>query len=80
MRRVGRVAPEAQPLAQAMAVLGDGSRLASAAELAEIDDAEAGRISHTLRRIEILADQTRYAVLQQHSPDPPAQRNDVINL
>jgi DNA-binding CsgD family transcriptional regulator len=57
MRRVGRVAPEAQPLARAMAVLGDGSRLASAGELAEIDDAKAGLIAHTLRRIEILADE-----------------------
>lgn len=55
LRRVGRVAPAGPALARAMAVIGDGGRLALAAALAGIDFAEAGRIACGLRRIEVLS-------------------------
>jgi DNA-binding NarL/FixJ family response regulator len=55
MRRIGRVAPEAQTLARSMAVLGDGTRLALAAELARIEEKAAGAYAHRLRRIEVLS-------------------------
>jgi ATP/maltotriose-dependent transcriptional regulator MalT len=55
------VAPEALALARAMAVLGDGTRLALAAALARVDQDAAGRIAHRLRRIEVLAGEDPYA-------------------
>jgi DNA-binding CsgD family transcriptional regulator len=54
-RRIERVDPEAAGLARSMAVLGDGGRLPTAAALAGIDEERAGRLAHTLRRIEVLA-------------------------
>jgi DNA-binding CsgD family transcriptional regulator len=55
IRRVERVADDAPALARAMAVLGNGTRLAVAAELGAVPDRPAGRIAHQLRRIELLA-------------------------
>ena len=55
LRRAARVSGEAPALARAMAVLGDGVRLATAASLAGIDKAPAGNIAHELRRLEVLA-------------------------
>jgi ATP/maltotriose-dependent transcriptional regulator MalT len=55
LRRTARVAPEAPPLARAMAILGDGARLPVAAELAGIDPARAATLAHELRRIEVLS-------------------------
>ena len=55
VRRVARVAPEAPALATAMAVLGDGGRLAVAAALAGLSESEAAGLAHELRRIEVLA-------------------------
>ncbi len=54
IRRVERVAGDAPALARAMAVLGNGTRLAVAAQLAAVPEAQAGRIAHRLRRIELL--------------------------
>ena len=54
-RRISGVGPAAPGLAKAMAVLGDGSRLSSAAQLAGIDEAEAGAFAAKLRRLEVLA-------------------------
>ena len=59
-----RIAPEgerAPALAAAMAVLGDGSRLADAAELARLPLDEAGAVAHRLERIEVLAAQDPFA-------------------
>jgi len=58
--RIAQVAPEALALARAMAVLGDGTRLALAAALARVPQDEAGRIAHQLRRIEVLAQEDPY--------------------
>jgi ATP/maltotriose-dependent transcriptional regulator MalT len=55
LRRAQRVSKVAPGFAQAMAVLGSGARLASAAALAGIDETLAGQLAHGLRRIEILA-------------------------
>jgi DNA-binding CsgD family transcriptional regulator len=55
IRRAGQVAEDAPALAQSMAVLGDGARLATAASLASVPEQEAIRIAHRLRRIEVLA-------------------------
>ncbi len=55
LRRAARVADEAPRLTRAMAVLGDGARLMSAAELAALPQAQAGEIAHRLRRIDVLA-------------------------
>jgi DNA-binding CsgD family transcriptional regulator len=55
VRRIARVAPGAPALARAMAVLGDGTRLETAAGLAGLGRDEAGRIAHQLRRIEVLS-------------------------
>ncbi len=55
IRRVHRVAEDAPALARAMAVLGDGDRLATAAELANVTAEEAGEIAHRLRRLEVLS-------------------------
>jgi DNA-binding CsgD family transcriptional regulator len=52
---VARVAPDAPALASAMAVLGDGGRLAHATGIAGLDDESAARIAHQLRRIELLS-------------------------
>jgi DNA-binding CsgD family transcriptional regulator len=54
IRRVERVDADAPALARALAVLGNGSRLATAAELAAVPAGRAGQIAHQLRRIEIL--------------------------
>lgn len=54
IRRVDRVAGDAPALARAMAVLGNGTRLADAAQLAAVPEERAGRIAHRLRRIELL--------------------------
>lgn len=55
LRRAARVGPAAPALAQAMAVLGDGSSLSIAAQLAETNPGLAAKLAHRLRRIEILA-------------------------
>jgi DNA-binding CsgD family transcriptional regulator len=54
IRRVDRVADDAPALARAMAVLGDGARLTTAAALATVTEEQAGRIAHRLLRVEIL--------------------------
>jgi DNA-binding CsgD family transcriptional regulator len=54
-RRIERVDPDAADLAEAMAVLGDGGRLATAAALAGLPEERAGSLAHALRRIEVLA-------------------------
>ncbi len=55
LRRAARVAPEAPALAQAIAILGDGVRLRTAAELAGIDAGQATTLAHGLAQIEVLA-------------------------
>ena len=55
IRRAGRVSEDAPALARAMAVLGDGARLGTAAALASVPEGVAGEIAHRLRRIEVLA-------------------------
>jgi DNA-binding CsgD family transcriptional regulator len=61
VRRIAHVAPGAPALARAMAVLGDGTRLETAASLAGLDRDEAGRIAHQLRRIEVLSVEDPFA-------------------
>ncbi len=60
-RRVARVAPDATALTAAMAVLGDGGRLALAATLAGLSEDDAARIAQRLRRIEILTAEDPFA-------------------
>lgn len=60
-RRVARIGPEARTLAEAMAVLPDGSRLATAAALADLDAEAAGALAHRLRRIDVLAQEDPFA-------------------
>jgi DNA-binding CsgD family transcriptional regulator len=55
LRRAERVDERAPTLTRAMAVLGDGARLGSAAELAGLPSDAAGVIAHRLRRIDVLA-------------------------
>lgn len=55
VRRIAGVADEAPALTTAMAVLGDGNRLPTAARLAGMEPATAGEIAHQLRRIDVLA-------------------------
>ena len=54
IRRVARVGEDAPALIRAMAVLGDGARLATAAALASVPEADAVALAHQLRRIEVL--------------------------
>jgi len=54
LRRIERVDDTAPALTRAMAVLGDGARLAAAAEVAALGIDEASTIAHQLRRIEVL--------------------------
>jgi DNA-binding CsgD family transcriptional regulator len=54
-RRIARLGPDVPGLTRAMAVLGDGGRLATAARLAGQDEARAATAALGLRRIEILA-------------------------
>jgi DNA-binding CsgD family transcriptional regulator len=54
-RRIGRVAPEAVRLAKAMSVLSDGARLADAARLSDLPEAQAATIAARLQRLEVLA-------------------------
>jgi DNA-binding NarL/FixJ family response regulator len=54
-RRVARVAPGAAALTTAMAVLGDGGRLAVAARLAGLDESEAASVAARLERLEVLS-------------------------
>jgi len=61
IRRIGRVAEGASGLAAAMAVLGDGGRLTTAAALAGVTDQDAGRFAHRLHRIEVLSDEDPFA-------------------
>jgi DNA-binding CsgD family transcriptional regulator/mono/diheme cytochrome c family protein len=61
LRRAGRVAPQAPALARAMAVLGDGGRVAVAAQLAGLDPSTAGSIAHGLRRIEVLGSEEPFS-------------------
>jgi DNA-binding CsgD family transcriptional regulator len=61
VRRIASVDPDAPALATAMAVLGDGGRLATAADLAGIAEAEASRVAHRLRRIEVLSAEDPFA-------------------
>ena len=55
MRRIARVGRDASRLATAMAVLGDGGRLAMAAELAGMSEGSAAGHAQELRRFEVLA-------------------------
>ncbi|HEY1776917.1 MAG TPA: AAA family ATPase [Solirubrobacteraceae bacterium] len=55
LRRIERVDPMAPALARAMAILGDGTRLAAAAALATLSAEQASTIAHHLRRIEVLS-------------------------
>jgi DNA-binding CsgD family transcriptional regulator len=57
LRRVARVSAQAPALTRAMAVLGDGSRLATACALADIPEGPAAAIAHQLRRLEVLTDE-----------------------
>ena len=54
-RRVERVAPGALALLYAMAVLGDGARLATACALAQLDEDGGASIASRFRRIDVLA-------------------------
>jgi DNA-binding CsgD family transcriptional regulator len=54
LRRIERLGEGAPALARAMAVLGDGVRLAGAAEVAALAADQASRIAHHLKRIEVL--------------------------
>lgn len=60
-RRIARVAPDAEGLATAMAVLGDGGSLRLAAALASIDDSLAAGIAHQLTEIEVLSSDDPFA-------------------
>lgn len=60
-RRVAALAPEAPVLTAAMAVFGDGGRLADAAVLAAVAEPAAARIARELKRIEILAAEDPFA-------------------
>jgi len=61
LRRIARVAPEAEALATAMAVLGDGAPLRVAASLAGIDEEPAARVAHRLTLIEVLSSDDPFA-------------------
>ena len=61
VRRIARVSPKAPRLTAAMSVLGDGGRLGTAAALADVDPADAGRVAHELARIEVLAAEDPFA-------------------
>ena len=61
LRRAERVSSEAPTLTRAMAVLGDGARLTTAAQLASLPQAHAGEIAHRLRRIDVLASEDPFA-------------------
>jgi DNA-binding CsgD family transcriptional regulator len=54
-RRVARVAPDGTALLSAMAVVDDGGRLHTAAELANLDEDRAADIARRLKRIDVLA-------------------------
>jgi DNA-binding CsgD family transcriptional regulator len=54
-RRVARVAPDGMALLGAMAVVDDGGRLRTAAELAGLDEDRAADIARRLKRIDVLA-------------------------
>src|SRR4051812_29500134 len=55
VRRVARLGAEASALAGAMAVLGDGGRLADAAALARLDDRSAAKAASGLVKVEVLS-------------------------
>lgn len=61
VRRTGRIGPEAVPLAQAMAVLGDHGALDVAAAVSGVDGESAAAIAARLRRIEVLAAEDPFA-------------------
>lgn len=61
MRRVARVAPAAAPLAVAMAILGDGAPLPTAAALAGLAVGEARNVAAGLRRIEVLSSEDPFS-------------------
>jgi DNA-binding CsgD family transcriptional regulator len=61
LRRIERIGPEAVPLAQAMAVLGDHGTLDAAAAVAGVDGEAAAAIAARLRRIEVLAAEDPFA-------------------
>ena len=61
IRRIARVGPEAVALAQAMAVLDDGGRLADAASLAGLDEGAAASAASRMRRFEILEREDPFA-------------------
>lgn len=61
VRRIAGVAPQAPPLATAMAVLGDGGRLSAAAAMAGVEPGEAGWVAHRLRLIEVLSTEDPFA-------------------
>jgi DNA-binding CsgD family transcriptional regulator len=54
LRRIERVGDGASALARAMAVLGDGTRLAASAEVAALGVDQASEIAHQFNRIEVL--------------------------
>lgn len=60
-RRTARVDPRAPALTGAMAVLGDGGRLAMVASLAGMAEDDAAGIAHRLRRIEVLSAEDPFA-------------------
>jgi len=61
VRRIERIGPEAVPLAQAMAVLGDDGSLDAAAAVCGVDGETAAGIVARLRRIEVLAAEDPFA-------------------
>lgn len=61
VRRIERLGPDAVPLAQAMAVLGDNGALDAAAAVAEVDGDTAASIAARLLRIEVLAAEDPFA-------------------
>jgi DNA-binding CsgD family transcriptional regulator len=54
LQRISRLSPEGEPMARALAVLGDGGNLGLAAELSEIDRESAERAADELRAVSIL--------------------------
>lgn len=63
VRRIASVGTDAPALSTAMAVLGEDTRLETAAKLAGIDLAHAGDLAHQLRRIEILSAEDPFAFM-----------------
>lgn len=60
-RRIERIGPEAVPLAQAMAVLGDNGALSTAAAVSGVDGERAAATAAWLRRVEVLSAEDPFA-------------------